>query len=297
MATHPAPTARTSASTVLRVDGGDALALLHRISTNFLADLGPGHVRATLFCDFRGRLLHRAVVCATSDGTLWLIRDDASGAPLAAYLDRHVFREQVRIADLSAAWTVDLGAPVPDMRPGTTTERGAVPDTVQLEGLAWLVRPAAETVAGDTDRRLEEQRARIEAGRPAHGHEIAEEFNPFEVGLDGEVHLDKGCFTGQEALLRMVTYRSIRRRLARVEGRGWPARVPCDIRRAGQTVGRLTSVAPETREPNRWIGLAVLKKEAVDDLQIDGAESVETARFFPTRPPLGWQRGDDGVQR
>jgi len=43
--------------------------------------------------------------------------------------------------------------------------------------------------------------ARIRLGWPRHGHEIRDEFNAFEIGLARDVHLDKGCFTGQEALL------------------------------------------------------------------------------------------------
>src|SRR5689334_24827944 len=47
---------------------------------------------------------------------------------------------------------------------------------------------------------------RIRAARPRHGHEVTSSFTPFEVGLAHEVHLDKGCFTGQEALMRLITY-------------------------------------------------------------------------------------------
>ena len=83
----------------LRLDGADALALLHRLSTAFLADLAPGEGRATLFCDFRGRLLHRAWVARDPGGAIWLLRPDAKAAELAAFIDRHVFREQVRIEE------------------------------------------------------------------------------------------------------------------------------------------------------------------------------------------------------
>ncbi|HEY3216214.1 MAG TPA: hypothetical protein VGK93_06940 [Candidatus Eisenbacteria bacterium] len=281
--------ATDSATTMLRVEGRDARALLHRISTNFLADLEPGHARATLFCDFRGRLLHRAVVCAASDGALWLVRDDAPGAPLAKFVDRHVFREDVRVSDLSDSWRVDRAAPVETMSPCAATERDGVPVAIQLEDAAWLVHPASQGAGVSPEQRLEHERARVHAGHAAHGHEIVDEFTPFEVGLDREVHLDKGCYTGQEALLRMVTYRSIRRRLARIEDRDRVPPSPRDILRAGQRVGRLTSVAAASGEPGRWIGLAVLKTdvEAADDLEIDGA-AVERPLFFPPGRPLGW---------
>src|SRR5258708_6194201 len=77
----------------------DVRAVLHRIGSNVLAGLPPGRARGTLFCDFRGRLLHRAVVAALADGAVWLLRDDAPAEPLATFVERHVFREDVSIED------------------------------------------------------------------------------------------------------------------------------------------------------------------------------------------------------
>ena len=203
---------------LLRLAGRDALPLLHRISTQALLDLKPGESRATLFCDFRGRLLHRAVVSLGEDGALAL-RSETPGPELAAFLDRHVFRDDVRIEDLSAA-------------------SGAGPD---------------ESAEGE----------RIRAGRARRGHEITEAFNPYEVGLAADVHLDKGCYTGQEALQRLITYGSVRRELARVSGTGGAPAVPAEVKRGEEAAGVLTSAVASERE-GRWIGLAVLKKELVE---------------------------------
>ena len=57
-----------AASTALRLTGGDVLAVLHRVTTQKLVDLAPGEARTTLFCDSRGRLLHRATVVRAPDG-------------------------------------------------------------------------------------------------------------------------------------------------------------------------------------------------------------------------------------
>ena len=61
-------------STALRLTGRDVLPLLHRTTSNALDDLPLLGARATLFCDFRGRLQHRAVVAMASDGAVWLLR-------------------------------------------------------------------------------------------------------------------------------------------------------------------------------------------------------------------------------
>ncbi len=281
--------AGAAACTVLRLAGRDALGLLHRLSTASLADLAPGQARATLFCDFRGRLLHRAVAAVTGDSAVWLLRDDAPAGELAAYLDRHVFREDVRLADLSAGRTVrrvPAGGGTP--APGALMERDGAPLAAAAEpGFVLEVRAgAAHGDAFPPAGPLAEAR-RIRAGLSRHGHEIAGDFNPFEVGLAREVHLAKGCYTGQEALMRLVTYRSVRRRLVLLEGEGAPPAVPADVTRAGASAGRATSAAPG--DPG-WVALAVLAHEACEPgtaLAVAGAGAVAAIRPFPVERPPG----------
>ena len=47
---------------------------------------------------------------------------------------------------------------------------------------------------------------RIEEGCPALERELTEEHNPWEAGLDRAIHLDKGCYLGQEVIARLETY-------------------------------------------------------------------------------------------
>src|SRR5258705_7292207 len=101
----PRPTPGDDLAAVIELHGADVLPLLHRVSTQKLDDLAAGEARLTLFCDFRGRLLHRVVVARTRDA-VWLVRDDAPGAALAAFLDRPGFRDDVRIADRSQEFSV-----------------------------------------------------------------------------------------------------------------------------------------------------------------------------------------------
>ena len=273
--------------TLLRLEGRDALTLLHRISTQSLLDLRPGQACATLFCDPRGRLLHRVCVAVTADHAVWLLRDDAPTLPLADFIERFIFREDVRAGvprqDLSVrAVSGNLG-----LEPGAVRERDGLPHEVQTRpDWALVLAPPGTSPPGAAT-----EHARILAGLPRHGHEIAESFTPFEVGLAQEVHLRKGCFTGQEALLRMITYKSVRRRLVRVGGEGPPPAVPRDVRLTGEVVGWITSVAPES-DPKRgpgWTGLAVMRSAACDPKAelLGEARPVTIAQVFETLPPLG----------
>lgn len=237
--------------TALRLVGRDALSLLHRLSTNALLDLPQGEARATLFCDFRGRLLHRVHVVHAPGGALWLARGDAGGEALAAFLDGFVFREDVAIEDREADF---------DWR---------------LAGVEW---------GGP----LEEHR-RIALGLPRHGAEITADFNPYEVNLAHEVHLAKGCYTGQEALQRLVTYGSVRRRLVRFAGEGAAPAAPQGLRAEGGgnggPAGVLTSAAPLPE--GGWTALAVVRHEAAGPLRLADGRLLETPVEFGSRRPIG----------
>lgn len=281
----------TPHSTALRLTGRDVLTVLHRVSTQKLADLAIGEARPSLLCDFRGRLQHRFVVARMADDSVWLLRSDAPGAELAVAIDRSVFREEVRIEDLSGAHPV-LAVRVQSNSGGIATP-SAIPDPLIPRLVAesaavalWVEGPAGSDIATPVQGVLDAAGA-IAEGRARQGHEIVAEFNPFEVGLALAVHLDKGCFTGQEALQRLITYSSVRRQLVGVQGRGPAPGVPTQILSAGADAGSLTSVVASS---TGWSGLAVLRRsvlESAGGLTLAGDQPVEVSNAFEPARPLG----------
>ena len=260
--------------TALRLTGRDTLPLLHRVTSNALADLRPGEARATLFCDFRGRLLQRALIAMTNDGAVWMLRADAPGAELAAAVDKSVFRDDVRIEDRSAELAVVLARGVSGTG-GVVSEHDGIPREVTTGDGTRLVIGAGAPLG---------EESRIALLHPRHGHEIAEAFNPFEVGLAHEVHLAKGCFTGQEALQRLITYDSVRRRPVHVRlVAESTAAVPADLLANGEAVGVLTSLAARD-------GFAIVRREAITTgtaLSIADGTGLEVVAFPELARPLG----------
>jgi len=265
-------------STALRLTGRDTLPLLHRVTTNALEDLQPGEARATLWCDFRGRLQFRAIVAVAGDGAVWLLRDDAPGAELAAAVDKTIFRDDVRVEDVSGAYPFVLAR-------GTTGEAGvldevnAVPSVVSTgDGTRLVKSGTAEPLA---------ESARIVLLHPRHGREIADAFNPFEVGLANEVHLAKGCFTGQEALQRLITYESVRRRPARVRVVGATPSLPSDVIAKGDSPGDRAGVLTSFEAGE---GFAVLRREPLEsgaDFALADGRVVEVIAAPEPARPLG----------
>ena len=87
---------------------------------------------------------------------------------------------------------------------------------------------------------------RLEAGMPLYGHEISDEVNVLEAGLERWLKLDKGEFIGREALLQVQQEGGPRRKIIALEmvergiGRdGYPV-----LNLDGQVVGQITSGSP-----------------------------------------------------
>jgi folate-binding protein YgfZ len=265
-------------STALRLTGRDTLPLLHRVTTNAIEDLQPGEARATLWCDFRGRLQLRAIVAVANDGAVWLLGADAPGAELAAAVDKSIFRDDVKVEDVSASYPFVLAR-------GTTGEAGVLDEANGVPSIVSTGDGTRLARAGTAEPLAES--ARIVLLHPRHGHEIADAFNPFEVGLAHEVHLAKGCFTGQEALQRLITYESVRRRPARVQVSGAAPSLPCDVIAKGDPPGDRAGVLTSFDSGE---GFAILRRgplEAGADFALADGRAVEVIAAPEPARPLG----------
>jgi aminomethyltransferase len=71
---------------------------------------------------------------------------------------------------------------------------------------------------------------RLEMGYPLYGHELSEEISPIEAGLKYFVKLDKGEFTGRDALARQAEEPPVRKAVAfQMTGKSPPPREGYDI--------------------------------------------------------------------
>jgi hypothetical protein len=114
--------------------------------------------------------------------------------------------------------------------------------------------------------------ARILAGWPALGSDVDERTLPQEVRLDtiGGVSYTKGCYTGQETVSRLHFRGHTNRGLVGLEfetepGPGDPLPVFWEDREIGRvsTVAWLPDGGALASPSGRWIGLAMLRAEAV----------------------------------
>lgn len=198
---------------VVTVTGSDRLGWLHSLTTQHLSDLQPGAGVTTLVLSPQGHLEH--ALYGVDDGTTFWAHTEPGAAPaLVAWLDRMRFMMRVEVADrtedIALVWL--LGDAPSDLlaREGLDSLGGRelfVPRERLDEALA--LAPRVGTWAREA--------RRIEQGVPRVGLDTDHRTIPNEVGLLGVgVHLDKGCYRGQETVARVHTLGRPPRRLVRL---------------------------------------------------------------------------------
>jgi folate-binding protein YgfZ len=192
---------------VLRVEGPDRLTWLHDLTSQHLSALPPGVVTQALVLSPHGHVEHHLEL--VDDGTAVLAHvEPGTLGPLLDYLTAMRFWAKVELADATADWAVVLD------RSG----RRLVPRAELAPTLAAAPRRAGLWAA---------EALRVEAGEPRLGFETDHRTIPAEVGWIGSaVHLDKGCYRGQETVARVHNLGRPPRRMVRLHLDGSQARLP-----------------------------------------------------------------------
>jgi len=279
----------------LALRGRDALDLLHRLTTNGIKDLRPGQGAATLFTTPKGRILDLVLLHRLEDEILALTGPGRS-QPVASWIERFTIREEVRVEDLSAArGTLGLfGAqaaravsglfgeeaarrplhdPLRVEVPGAQGARAVLCRTYPLVGEGYHLTAEVPDLPALRQSLLEEPRGvraagadclevlRIEAGLPAHGRELTEDYNPWEARLQDAISLTKGCYVGQEVIARLNTYKKVSKLLVRLQLAGGRAPAPGSLLESqGEAIGTLTSAA-EVPGEDRVVALGYVRDE------------------------------------
>ena len=262
--------------TRLIFSGPDHLDILHRLTTNHFLDLQLGEGLDAVFPDNRGRIVSRGGFTRLENEMTLLVIPSSRGGRLVGWLDRYIFNEEISIQDLtsetramdvigpeSVAILVGIfpelestGEPVPPHRLISTGSRKpwllglqygrlsgvrVIGDSSHIRTLILRMHDAGAEQLSDSGF----ETIRIEEGCPALGTELTEDHNPWEAGLDGSIHLDKGCYLGQEVIARLDTYDKVKQRLV---GLRIPTARKIDgssrlVSRDGRKAGKITSKA------------------------------------------------------
>lgn len=253
---------------VIAVPGEDRLSWLHTITSQHLLALGEGEHTEALVLDLRGHVEHHAALSHV-DGTVWLDTEPGRAAGLLAYLNSMIFWSKVAPRDATAELAVlALLGPGADH---VIAQAGELSGFVRTApDRAELLVPRGEltstwqqlVAAGATPAGSWAYEAlRTAALRPRLGIDTDERTIPHEVGWIGPaVHLDKGCYRGQETVARVANLGRPPRRMVLLHLES-PEKAPTtgDPVTAGErVVGRVGTVA--THHELGPIALALLKR-------------------------------------
>jgi aminomethyltransferase len=250
--------------------GPDSLALIQHVFTNDAATMKDCQVRYGLICNERGGVRDDVLVYRWPDGYSMVV-NAGNRAKIVAWLAEHKGTRNVEVSDHTTATCMaavqgpkavemcrDLTAIDPSLlayyhaapsmyegrpcvvsRTGYTGEDGVEIIVTADKGVGLFDELAARGAkpcglgARDT--------LRLEAAMPLYGHELTEEIDPLQAGLDWAVKLNKGDFIGRDALLRLQQEKNHPIRVGlELEGKRI-AREGTTVLSDGRPIGRVTS--------------------------------------------------------
>nr|WP_090280078.1 folate-binding protein YgfZ [Mycolicibacterium komanii]CRL76168.1 folate-binding protein YgfZ [Mycolicibacterium komanii] len=294
---------------VITLTGADRKTWLHSLTTQHVSDLPDGAVTENLSLDGQGRVEDHWVQTELGDVT-YLDTEPSRGEPLLTYLRKMVFWSDVAVepADLAVLSLLGprLGEPavldalgvgsLPAERTAVALADGGFLRRLDADGIELDLVVARDQVQ-PWQRRLTNagvrpagvwayEAHRVAAVRPRLGLDTDERTIPHEVGWIGPaVHLDKGCYRGQETVARVHNLGKPPRMLVLLHLDGSTERpaTGAQVLAGGRVVGRLGTVVDHVDEGP--IALALLKRglPADTELTVDGQPAAVDADSMP--PP------------
>ncbi|MFD7321841.1 YgfZ/GcvT domain-containing protein [Streptomyces sp. NPDC059875] len=269
---------------VVAVSGDDRLSWLHLLLTQHVSELPVGQATEALILSANGHIEH-ALYLVDDGETVWAHVEPGTREELIAYLESMKFFYRVEVADRTDDFAVvhlPAGS-IAEVPAGlvvreTPHGRDLFLPRADLEAFAASHGPAAGILAYEA--------LRIEAHRPRLGFETDHRTIPHELGWIGSaVHLQKGCYRGQETVARVHNLGKPPRRLVflhldgsevHLPGHGTPLRLAADGAEGRQLGFVTTSARHHELGP---IALAMVKRNVPVDAELlagDTAAAQET---------------------
>ncbi|MER5788043.1 folate-binding protein [Streptomyces sp. NPDC001980] len=264
---------------VVAVTGEDRLSWLHLLLTQHVSELPVGEATEALILSAHGHIEH-ALYLVDDGTTVWAHVEPGTQEALIAYLESMKFFYRVEVADRTADFAVVhlpagsiAEAPEGAVVRETAYGRDLFLPRADLEAYAEKAGPAAGLLAYEA--------LRVEHHRPRLGFETDHRTIPHELGWIGTaVHLQKGCYRGQETVARVQNLGKPPRRLVFLHLDGSDVHLPphgTEIRVAdegedGRKIGVVTtSVRHFELGP---VALALVKRNVPADARLVAGETA-----------------------
>lgn len=295
--------------------GADRISFLQRMTTGSVRAIGAGQGGHSLFLDNKGRVLSELRVFVREQDLLVLVPAGLA-ASTAAGLNRYAVMDDFACAPhpdfvllgvhgpQAGATLASCGLSVPEgfLQAPAWSHLAATGSGCPL----WLARgqsfgevglwvggpraalgPLVQSLESAIPRLAPEiaEALRIQAGEPRFASEVPSGSFPVEVGLGAAIDHGKGCYLGQETIVRMRDRGLVRRRLVglRLMGDGLPA--PGDDVGADAGTGKLTSVGRLPGQPAVALAHLSTSVPVGSSVLIRSGESALPAQVVSEFPP------------
>lgn len=257
---------------LVRLTGPQRIWFLQNTITQDVDDLPSGRWVESCFLDLKGKVVAHFRV-GVLDDEVWLDVDPPGTGPLVDWFSRYRFRTKVEIEDVSRTCYTVHGADAEDgtLRTGPAFG-GRLADTPTLD--------VYEPPDGPSEDESLYERLRIEAGVPRFGVDYGPDALPQEAGLTPIVSVTKGCYVGQEVMARLH-FRGHVNKTVRTLALSEPVAAPSELRRNGERVGKVTSVAGL-----KGIGMVRVVVAPGEVVEVDGGATA-TVGPLPEGTKLG----------
>ena len=245
---------------IIAITGDDRLKWLHDLTTQYLTDFGVALWTSAMILDPQGHVEYQFNLVDDGAAT-YLVLDPQFIEPLITYLNKMRFMLKVEVRDASSEFAV-LRAP------GAPTELGGPFALVPRAELAEMKKTFASTAMEVGTWALDAER--VAAGRPRLGFDTDFKSIPNELGvLHSAVHMDKGCYRGQETVAKIYNLGKPPRRLVMLHLDGHAVVMPptgTPVMNGEVQVGFLGTVA--RHHELGPIALAIVKRTTPVDAQL-----------------------------
>jgi tRNA-modifying protein YgfZ len=266
--------------TAIGLSGRDRAAFLQGLLTNDIQALQPGSGCYAAWLTPQGRMLTDLHVLESGDMMLLDLPADLAPVTLQR-LEQFLFAEDVQLADLSAALaSVWIHGPAAASILASVLTAGDVSGWAEYQnaraefsgspvvlarvsqlgvpgfcvygepGRADALRGALQAAGAMAADPAAIEAARIEAGYPLFGVDMTDDTIPLEAGIqDRAISMSKGCYVGQEVIVR-VLHRGqgrVARKLVALRVDGDPPARAAKIGSGEREVGFVTSAATSSR--------------------------------------------------
>lgn len=235
---------------VVRIGGPDRLSWLHDITTQHMSALAPYEPTQTLVLSPQGRVEHHLQI--VDDGeSVWAHVEPGAAPSLVEFLRSMQFMLRVEPVDLTSDYALLslLGPGLPDRVEAQGTLSFPAPYGLDVFVPRESLREVADGLREGV--RLAGlwsfEALRIADHRPRLGFDTDEKTIPHEAGwIENAVHLDKGCYRGQETVAKVYNTGLPPRRLVFLHLDGSVDKLPAHgepVERDGKQVGFVGSAA------------------------------------------------------